>query len=51
MAKCNLGKVNLESMHPTVFPTNLHAGVACRVLALHVLINQPYSQSAFALPF
>ena len=26
MAKCNLGKVNLESMCPEVFPTNLHVG-------------------------
>ena len=33
-AKCNLGYVNPESMHPAVFPTNLHAG-------------QPHS---FALP-
>ena len=26
VAKCNLGKVNLESMHPAVFLTNMHAG-------------------------
>ena len=26
MAKCNLGKVNLESTHPAVFLTNMHAG-------------------------
>ena len=26
VAKCNLGKVNLESMRPAVFPTNTHAG-------------------------
>ena len=26
MAKCNLDKVNLESMRSAVFPTNLHAG-------------------------
>ena len=25
-AKCNLGKVNLNSVHPGVFPTNMHAG-------------------------
>ena len=26
VAKCNLGEVNLESMCPAVFPTNLHVG-------------------------
>ena len=26
VAKCNLGKVNLKSMHPAVFPRNMHAG-------------------------
>ena len=26
VAKCNLGKVNLESMRPAVFSTNMHAG-------------------------
>ena len=26
VAKCNLGKINLESMRPAVFPTNLHVG-------------------------
>ena len=26
VAKCNLGKVNLQSMRPAVFLTNLHAG-------------------------
>ena len=26
MAKCNLGKVNLESMRPAVFLKNMHAG-------------------------
>ena len=26
VAKCNLGKVNLESMRPAVFLTNMHAG-------------------------
>ena len=26
VAKCNLGKVNLESMHPVLFLTNMHAG-------------------------
>ena len=25
VAKCNLGKVNLKSMHPAVFPRNMHA--------------------------
>ena len=26
VAKCNLGKVNLDSIGPAVFPTNVHAG-------------------------
>jgi len=26
VAKCNLGKVNLKSMHSAVFPRNMHAG-------------------------
>ena len=26
MAKCNLGKVNLESMRPAAFLKNMHAG-------------------------
>ena len=26
VVKYNLGKVDLKSMHPAVFPTNMHAG-------------------------
>ena len=35
VAKCNLGKVNLKSMRPAVFPTNLHVGYksACGLAA------------------
>ena len=46
--KCNLGKVNLESMRPAVFLTNMHAGWP-QGLPCHVLMNQAYSPSALAL--
>ena len=47
VAKCNLGKVNLVSMRPVVFPTNMHPGWPG--LPCHVLTNQPYLPSAIAL--
>mgnify|MGYP007058662600 CR=1 FL=1 len=44
MAKCNLGKINLRSMVPAVFPLNtVCLQVGCRALPCHVLMNQPYN--------